>query len=90
MMKGMETMELNDTVELMTSDDYKERFKAEYHQTNIRYKKLLSMIKKAEAGTLDFTPECPLSLLKKQSSVMANYLTLLDKRARIEGVDLSV
>ena len=46
--------------------------------------------KKAEAGTLDFTPDCPLSLLKKQSSVMANYLTLLDKRARIEGVDLSV
>ena len=25
-------MELKDTIEMMTSNDYKERFKAEYHQ----------------------------------------------------------
>lgn len=30
-------MELKDTIEMMTSDDYKERFKAEYYQTKIRY-----------------------------------------------------
>lgn len=29
-------MELKDTVELMNSDDYKDRFKAEYYQTKIR------------------------------------------------------
>ena len=28
--------DLIDTVELMASDDYKERFKAEYYQTEIR------------------------------------------------------
>ena len=30
-------MELLDTVELMVSDDYKNRMKAEYLQTKIRY-----------------------------------------------------
>ena len=30
-------MELKDTVELMNSEDYKERFKAEYLQAKIRY-----------------------------------------------------
>lgn len=29
-------MELKDTVELMNSEDYKDRFKAEYYQTKIR------------------------------------------------------
>lgn len=29
-------MELKDTIELMTSEDYKERFKAEYWQAKIR------------------------------------------------------
>ena len=32
-------MELLDTVELMVSDDYKNRMKAEYLQTKIRYDK---------------------------------------------------
>jgi hypothetical protein len=30
-------MELQDTVELMNSSDYKDRFKAEYWQAKIRY-----------------------------------------------------
>ena len=30
-------MELKDTIELMTSDDYKDRFRAEYWQTKIRF-----------------------------------------------------
>ena len=30
-------MELKDTVDLMTSDDYKDRLKAEYLQTKIRW-----------------------------------------------------
>ena len=33
-------MELKDTVDLMISDDYKERFRAEYYQTKDRYNKL--------------------------------------------------
>ena len=39
-------MELKDTIDLMTSDDYKDRFKAEYYQTKIRYNKLYKKSKK--------------------------------------------
>jgi len=48
-------MNLNDTVKMMNSANYKERFKAEYWQTKIRYEKLHRMTVKYEAGTLDFT-----------------------------------
>lgn len=34
-------MELQDTVQMMASCDYKERFKAEYYQVAIRYVKLM-------------------------------------------------
>ena len=58
-------MELKDTIDLMNSTDYKERFKAEYLQTKIRYDKLDAMTVKYEAGTLNFTPSCSLELLKE-------------------------
>ena len=44
-------MELLDTVELMVSDDYKNRMKAEYLQTKIRYDKLHKMIVTYESNT---------------------------------------
>ena len=39
-------MELNETVELMNSADYKDRFKGEYFQVKIRYDKLKAMCEK--------------------------------------------
>ena len=81
-------MELKDTIELMTSDDYKERFKAEYLQTKIRYDKLHRMLVKNEAGKLDFTPTCPISNLMTQKRYMGEYLRCLEIRAEIEGIDL--
>ena len=80
---------LNDTVSLMNSDDYKERFKAEYLQTKIRYDKLHKMCVKYEAGTLEFNPSCSLELLKEQKSHMGQYLHCLEVRAEIENVDLN-
>ena len=82
-------VELKDTVELMISENYKDRFKAEYVQTKIRYEKLHAMCIKYEAGVLDFKPECPLYLLKEQKSYMGNYLRTLEIRAELEGIDLS-
>jgi hypothetical protein len=76
------------TVEMMQSDDYKERFRAEYYQTKMRYDKLHRMTIKYEAGTLDFTPNCPLDLLKQQKKAMGEYLHALEVRADIEGVKL--
>lgn len=87
--KEVTEMELKDTVELMNSNDYKERFKAEYLQTKIRYEKLHKMTVKYEAGTLNFEPSCPLEILKEQKSYMGNYLRMLEIRAEIEKIDLN-
>lgn len=81
-------MELKDTVSLMNSEDYKERFKAEYLQTKIRYDKLHKMTVKYEAGTLNFEPNCSLEILKEQKSYMGNYLRMLEIRAEIENIEL--
>jgi hypothetical protein len=83
-------MELKNTIEMMQSEDFKERFKAEYWQTKIRYEKLHKMVVKAEAGTLPFEPKCPLELFKEQKKFMGNYLYTLEVRAEIEGIDLGV
>lgn len=80
--------DLKDTVELMTSDDYKERFKAEYFQTKIRYNKLHQMLVKYEAKTLSFTPTCPVTKLMEQKRYMGEYLKCLEIRAEIEGIAL--
>ncbi|MBO5410536.1 MAG: hypothetical protein J6A60_04695 [Clostridia bacterium] len=82
-------MKLQDTVQLMNSDDYKERFKAEYLQTKIRYEKLHNMVVKHEAGTLDFTPSCSIELLKEQKRYMGQYLYCLEVRAEIEKIPLN-
>lgn len=68
--------------------DYKERMKKEYWQVRDRYDKLHKMCVKYEAGTLDFTPNCSLDLLKEQKAAMGNYLRCLEVRAEIEGIKL--
>lgn len=83
-------MELNETVKMMESTDYKERFKAEYYQTKIRYDKLHQMLIKYEAGTLDFTPTCDIEILERQARYMGNYLKSLEIRAEIEKIKLEV
>lgn len=81
-------MELKDTINLMQSDDYKERFAAEYLQTKIRYQKLHKMLVKWEAGTIGFEPKCEKHVLEEQACTMGNYLKKLEIRAEIEEIDL--
>jgi hypothetical protein len=81
-------MELNDTVSLMNSSDYRERFQAEYYQTKIRYDKLCKMLVKHEAGTLGFTPTCPIEVLEDQKYNMEQYLKSLQVRAELEKIEL--
>ena len=95
-------MELKDTVELMQSSDYKERFIAEYWQTKIRYEKLKHFNNIIEAAkiTTDGTVtdvlvvepkhDCPSFMLEDQQHIMGQYLHLLEVRAVIEGIDLNV
>jgi hypothetical protein len=81
-------MELKDTIELMQSEDYKERFKAEYHQVNIRITKLCAMLDKWDKGELNFTPTCPRSIYDGQSKAMNEYLACLEARAAMEHIEL--
>lgn len=80
--------DLTGTISLMQSDDYRERFIAEYLQTKIRYDKLHKMIIKYEADTLGFEPNCSIELLMNQASAMGEYLHILEIRAEIENIEL--
>lgn len=90
-------MELKDTVQLMLSDDYKDRFIAEYHQLKARCERLKNLLLVVEAAeyTRDCDPqivkpeyECPCHLLHEQLQYMKNYLHVLEVRAIIEFIDL--
>jgi len=80
--------DLKDTIELMQSEDYKDRFRAEYYQTKIRYNKLHTLLLQLDAGTAKITPKCPKDLLKRQCADMGSYLCALEVRAEIEEIDL--
>lgn len=90
--KEENNMELKETVELMNSEDYKERFVAEYHQVKIRYEKLKNFCNKIEVeemlGKEVTKHDCPVELLREQQKYMGLYLSVLEKRALIEKVEL--
>lgn len=93
---------LKDTVDLMCSENYKERFKAEYYQLKIRYEKLKNLNNRIEAYEQDMynsnvefikkakKPEvrCPNELLLKQQEIMRELLHVLEVRAVLENIDL--
>lgn len=69
-------------------DTWQERMKQEYRETKERYEKLHRMVTKYEGGTLNFTPNCSIDLLKQQKRHMGEYLHDLEIRAEVEGVNL--
>lgn len=81
-------LDLKQTIPLMQSEDYKERFIAEWAQTRIRIAKLDRMLQRHYSGTLDFEPTCPIILLEKQLLAMKQYADMLEVRAAIENVEL--
>lgn len=81
-------MELKDTIELMSSDDWKDRFAAEYLQVKTRYEKLRRMIIKRELGKCDFVTPIPLQSWKAQAFHMFMYMYELEKQAVLHGIDL--
>ena len=85
--------DLKSTVEGMCSEDYKERFIAEYTQTKIRYNKLKKFIGKIKYAKYADQPEpkhdCPVDLLEKQLLAMGLYLATLEIRAKeFEHIEL--
>ena len=81
-------MQLKDTVEMMTSEDFKERFKAEYYQLLIRLNSLTSMLINWENNMLDFEPKCSKETLENQVIFMQGYIAILRLRAEIEEIEL--
>lgn len=81
-------MELKDTVKFMQSEDFKERFKAEYYQLKIRINGLDAMLYKMENGDLPFIPKCSYGVLRTQYQIMRSYQAILEERARIENIEL--
>lgn len=79
---------LSQTASMMTSIDYKERFKAEYAQVVIRYKKLKNMLDKWDNNELTFTPTCPRSTYNIQIKAMTDYIAVLEARAVMEDIVL--
>lgn len=84
----MAVVELEDTCSMMCSDDYEERFKAEYAQVVIRYKKLKAMLYKWDNGELNFSPTCPRSTYNMQIKAMTDYIAVLEARAVMENIIL--
>lgn len=109
-------MELKDTVNLMLSEDFKDRLKAEYFQLEDRYKSLNEYItfynndnqlkKDIENGkitdnlTKEIIARSPFidkstkdekyfSLLTEQSYIMETYLSILQQRLELLGVDIN-
>lgn len=81
-------MKLQDTIELMNSEDFKDRVKAEYYQLQIRHERLSRMLKGYREGTLNFTPTCSYDLLHTQLVYMECYMNVLEERAKIENIEL--
>ena len=81
-------MQLKDTVEMMNSEDFKERFKAEYYQLSLRLDGLTDMLIKWENNMLDFEPKCSKETLENQIIFMQGYIDILRLRAKIEEIEL--
>ena len=91
-------MKLSKTVETITSDAYKERFKAEYYQIKERYERLKSFNNTIEAASRTSHSiskrvempkyDCPEELLRDQQRAMGEYLHFLEIRAVIENIEL--
>lgn len=80
--------ELKGTIDLMLSNDYGDRFVAEYQQTKIRCEKLSAMLEKYYAGKLEFEPDSPVWLLEQQRDTMRAYLDILEARSKEEMISL--
>ena len=81
-------MKLNETVKMMNSIDYKERFKAEYYQLKIRFCGLVNMLGVWDNGKLTFEPTCPRSTYDLQLRAMRDYMAIMEMRAVMEHIEL--
>ena len=84
----LEETELGQTVKPMLSNDYKERFRAEYYQAVTRRDRLKDIVNKYRSKELDFELKSSIGLLVAQMEVMSAYISILIERAKQEGIEL--
>lgn len=80
-------MKLAETVNLMCSNDWKDRFVAEYAQLMIRLSKLDDVLNNT-SDTYSVVNDHIKALMLKQRDAMESYKLCLEKRADIAGIDL--
>ena len=87
-------MKMSDTIGKMLSNNPKDRMLAEYWQTKIRYINLKAFANRIEAARLQEKPEpqhsCSYDLLRKQQSIMGEYLHVLELRLAIDGMNIDI
>jgi hypothetical protein len=81
-------MQLNETIKMMQSENFDERFKAEYKQLIIRSNGLKNMLQKYKQESLCFKPKCSYDILNGQLKAMKMYAEFLEERAQIEKIEL--
>jgi hypothetical protein len=74
-------------IDLIQSNDYKKRLLGEYLELKERHDKLHNMLVRYEAGALDFTPTCSITILQRQENLMWAYMKVLEIRMNIEGIE---
>lgn len=77
---------LEETIGLMTSPNYKDRFKAEFEQLCFRLNELDAFLNKWDSGELKITPKSPREWLKRQRQAMVDYGQVLAARAIKEEI----
>ena len=70
--------------------DWQQRFVIEYEELANRAEKLQATLDKYDAGLLEFSPQTPIGLLRVQLSIMSAYMSILEERAELEDIDLSI
>lgn len=88
--KIMEYKTLKDTVDIMCSTDYKERFIAEYKQLEIRILGLERILDNWDHNELNFKPTCPRNTYDLQLRAMKDYYAVLQMRAVMENIPIEV
>ena len=80
-------MKLVETINLMCSNNWEDRFVAEYAQLMIRLSKLDDVLNNASDTYLPMY-DTTRALMLKQRDAMESYKLCLEKRADIVGIDL--
>ena len=87
-------MKMSDTIGKMLSKDPKDRMWAAYWQPNLRHRKLKAFTNRIETARLQEKPEpqysCSYDLLRKQQSIMGEYLHVLELRLAIDGLNIDI